>query len=123
MRESIGAIYNLMGDARPFPYIEGGVCFFASHNHKYVGLVYLKPISNREAEIIYVGVAPACRRLGLAHQLIGDLQKQYNKLYLEVEVTNLPACALYDRLGFRVQRTRHHYYGPGRDAFDMVWSA
>lgn len=120
MHKAIESIYAYMGEARPFPYVESGVCVFASQPH--AGFVYIRPLDEREAEIIYIGVLHEYRRQGLARQLIQDLQKKHRKLYLEVETTNQPAYLLYASLGFATQRMRPHYYGPNRDALDMVWS-
>lgn len=116
-------IYNACGEDKPFPYAEGGVCTFTYRDNDTVGFVYVKPLGEDEADIIYIGVRPEYRRQGVARELIQGLQKQYRKLYLEVEATNHKACALYQNLGFAPQRTRPNYYGSGRDALDMIWWA
>lgn len=43
-----------------------------------------------------------------------------NRMLLEVRTDNLPAVALYHRLGFDKVSCRADYYGPGRDAYVML---
>ncbi len=43
-----------------------------------------------------------------------------NRMLLEVRTDNLPAVALYHRLGFDKISRRQDYYGPGRDAYVML---
>ena len=52
--------------------------------------------------------------------LLDDLKKSgINKVFLEVEHDNMPALALYDKLGFTKYGHRRDYYGQGRDAVLM----
>jgi len=73
------------------------------------------------ADLHRVVVAPAYRRQGLALRMVraGLLAVRHlgaRVVMLEVMFTNLPAIALYQRLGFEQVRVRRDYYGPGRDA-------
>jgi GNAT superfamily N-acetyltransferase len=61
--------------------------------------------------IFLVEVVPAARRRGLARHVIGALAEWAGQLgastaFLQVEGRNVPALALYERLGF----TTHHHY-------------
>lgn len=120
----IETIYSSMNEARPFPYVENGIVAFGSSptSQTVVGFVYIKPLGHQEADIIYVGVLPEHRQQGVARGLIQGLQDSYTNLYLEVESTNSAAIALYQGLGFTLQRTRQHYYGFERHGLDMAWS-
>ena len=73
------------------------------------------------ADLHRIVVAPAYRRQGLALRMVraGLLAVRHlgaRVVMLEVEYTNLPAIALYQRLGFEQVRVRRDYYGTGRDA-------
>lgn len=46
-----------------------------------------------------------------------------HRTYLEVDTTNQPAVALYEKNGFRPAGLRADYYGPGRPALQMVYQA
>ena len=69
-----------------------------------------------EAEILTIAVARAMRRLGLGRDLMEAVLRELHAqraeaLFLEVDEANLPAIALYRRLGFREAGRRPGYYG------------
>jgi len=76
-----------------------------------------------EAEILTIAVAPQSQRKGLGHALI-DAALRYlhnaraSMLFLEVDELNIPALALYRRLGFKQVGKRPGYYdtAAGRSA-------
>lgn len=78
-----------------------------------------------ESDMMNVAVAPEYRRQGIAEQLIIDLIRQLNdrnskSLALEVRQSNLPAIALYEKLGFVQVGCRPRYYrNPKEDALIM----
>lgn len=81
-----------------------------------------------EGEILTVAVARAHRREGLGRELMDSVMRQLHSdrashLLLEVDETNVPALALYRRLGFREVGKRKNYYaggtGPGTGALVM----
>jgi ribosomal-protein-alanine N-acetyltransferase len=70
-----------------------------------------------------VAVAPERRRIGVARDLISRLVEEGNgrlPFTLEVRVSNQPAIAMYERLGFRSSGVRPRYYQDnGEDALIM----
>ncbi len=74
-----------------------------------------------EAELLTLGVAPACRRMGLGrallHTAMAALRASGTKqLFLEVEEGNGAAVALYRSLGAVAVGRRPGYYEHGADA-------
>lgn len=115
-------IFEVLEGLHPFPEVENGQLTWAKHDQQHVGFIYIKPIDSYEAEIIYIGVLPTYHKKGFGQFLLHTAQKDYQKLYLEVETSNIPAYKLYKKMGFTTQRTRFHYYGEQRHAFDMIWT-
>ena len=79
-----------------------------------VGFV-LARLAAGEGEILSVAVARTHRRLGLGWQLMDAVLRELHgqraeALFLEVDETNVPAIALYKRLGFRQVGKRPNYY-------------
>lgn len=74
-----------------------------------------------EAELLRLAVSPDTRRQGLARRLLEASEtylrtERINSLHLEVRNSNLAARALYEALGWNLQRTRKAYYPDGEDA-------
>lgn len=75
-----------------------------------------------ETDIMNIAVHPDCRRRGIAESLIDNLIKELKNrgshaLMLEVRVSNDPAIALYEKLGFhQVGRRKNYYRNPKEDA-------
>ena len=75
-----------------------------------------------EADVMNVAVSPAHRRSGLASSLLSALieklgENEVHSLTLEVRVSNEPAVALYEKLGFvQVGRRPNYYRNPKEDA-------
>ncbi len=74
-----------------------------------------------EAELLRIAVTPQARRQGLARKLL-EISEAFlagegiNTFYLEVRTSNRPARALYESMGWKLQRTRKAYYRDGEDA-------
>ena len=73
-----------------------------------------------EAEILTVGVAGWARRQGIGRALMVsaiEMARQAGaaQMFLEVDVANSGAVALYERLGFRRAGLRKAYYDRGVD--------
>lgn len=78
-------------------------------------------IAADEAEILTIAVAPERRRQGLARRLLtgaaAELRSRgVQRLFLEVDDTNLAALALYRDLGAERIGHRPAYYANGADA-------
>ena len=75
-----------------------------------------------EADMMNLAVAPDFRRKGIAEQLVSDLIKCLKEqdvtcLTLEVRVSNMPAIALYEKMGFvEVGKRPNYYHNPKEDA-------
>ena len=75
-----------------------------------------------ETDVMNVAVHPDYRRRGIAESLIGVLVTELKNrgsraLMLEVRVSNAPAIALYEKLGFYQVGCRKNYYrNPKEDA-------
>ena len=73
------------------------------------------------ADLHRLVVAPAHRRQGIGTELVSAGLAAVRRagaqaVILEVEYSNEPAIALYQRLGFEQLTVRDDYYGPGRPA-------
>jgi [ribosomal protein S18]-alanine N-acetyltransferase len=74
-----------------------------------------------EAELLTLGVAPACRRAGLGRALLETAVAQLRsagatRLFLEVEDGNAAALSLYRAFGASPVGRRKRYYETGSDA-------
>lgn len=74
------------------------------------------------ADMMNLAVSPNYRRQGIGHALVEELVKhlqtnQVIALLLEVRVSNSPAIALYEKMGFvQVGRRPRYYTNPREDA-------
>lgn len=75
-----------------------------------------------EADMMNLAVSPDARRQGIGQALVEELirrlsHERVRSLTLEVRVSNAPAAALYEKLGFRQVGQRPRYYEkPTEDA-------
>jgi [ribosomal protein S18]-alanine N-acetyltransferase len=99
-----------------------GICLAATEGDELVG--YL--VCSRYEQVWHlmnVAVAPERRRGGVARGLIAKLVEEAGgklPFTLEVRVSNRPAIAMYERLGFRSAGVRPRYYQDnGEDALIM----
>lgn len=88
------------------------------------GLILLQAVAD-EAEVLTIGVRPACRRQGIGHALIGWAsdalrQRGVTRLFLDVSTANAAARALYAASGFTEVTVRRRYYADGSDAVIMA---
>lgn len=75
----------------------------------------LARVAAGEGEILTIAVARAHRRRGLGWRLMDAVLRELHgqraeALFLEVDETNMPAIALYRRLGFSEVGKRPNYY-------------
>ncbi len=75
-----------------------------------------------ETDMMNIAVHPDYRRRGIAQALVGALIEKLKErgshcLTLEVRASNVPAKALYEKLGFaQVGRRKNYYRAPKEDA-------
>ena len=75
-----------------------------------------------ETDMMNVAVHPDFRRQGIAEALVNTLVENLKKmgsrcLTLEVRASNVPAIALYEKLGFaEIGRRKNYYRNPREDA-------
>lgn len=91
----------------------------------YIGMY----LSFDEASITNVAVHPFYRKNGYGRQLVSAAkklakEKQIERIFLEVRVSNAPAIALYQELGFENLGIRKNFYDhPKEDAYIMSCNA
>ena len=96
-----------------------------SGNHSritgYIGMY----ISFEEADITNVAVSPSHRQKGCGNALVASAiqkakEKQIERIFLEVRISNVPAISLYKKMGFENLGTRKDFYDyPKEDAYIM----
>jgi len=99
-----------------------GICLAAEDEKGLVG--YLVCARYEQVwHLMNVAVVSEHRRRGIASELIDRLFEEAgseSRFTLEVRVSNLPAIAMYERLGFRsAGRRRSYYHDNGEDALIM----
>ena len=78
-----------------------------------------------ESDVMNVAVHPDFRRRGIAENLVNSLVEELRSigsrcLTLEVRASNVPAIALYKKLGFaEIGKRRNYYRNPKEDALIM----
>lgn len=98
--------------------LEGeGICSLLVHAEDPAGVLVCRTVAG-EAEILTIGVAPWARRRGVGAALmaaaIGIARAAgATVMFLEVDVDNAPAVALYEGLGFVRAGLRRAYYDRG----------
>lgn len=94
-----------------------GVFAFVAHDEDPAGVVLVRALAG-EAEILTLAVPPWARRRGVARALMAAALGAARELgaaacFLEVDVDNVPALALYEGLGFERAGVRKAYYDRG----------
>lgn len=75
-----------------------------------------------QGELANIAVAPGHRQRGLGSRLLDRAverarEREVERLFLEVRISNVVAAEMYDRRGFReVGRRRNYYENPREDA-------
>jgi [ribosomal protein S18]-alanine N-acetyltransferase len=98
-----------------------GICLAATDAEELYGYLVCARY-DQVWHLMNVAVAPEHRRTGVARGLISHLVEEGGRLpfTLEVRVSNRPAIAMYERLGFRSAGVRPRYYQDnGEDALIM----
>ncbi|HXR30124.1 MAG TPA: ribosomal protein S18-alanine N-acetyltransferase [Solirubrobacterales bacterium] len=99
-----------------------GICLAATQGNELLGYLVCSRY-DQVWHLMNVAVAPEHRRSGVARALISQLVEEGGErlpFTLEVRVSNRPAIAMYERLGFRSAGVRPRYYQDnGEDALIM----
>jgi len=83
-----------------------------------VGYIVFHDVFDNEYELLFIEVAEAARRQGVARALIEALPQ--GRIFLEVRESNTPARELYKRAGFAETGRRKMYYRePSEDGIVM----
>ena len=112
-----GAIRNLIDN-------KNNICLVIEKDNKVVCYVGAETVLD-ECNIGNIVTHKDFRGLGLGTGLFSSLMEELalmeiKKVFLEVEVDNAPAIALYEKAGFERYGQRRDYYGPGKDAVLMT---
>lgn len=103
--------------------------YFIIHGEKIMGMITSRIMENgrhepSHAELDKIGILPSFRNRGLGrlameafHQILKNRNIQW--VYLEVSSRNLPAVALYRKVGYEIYRERKKYYPDGSNALCM----
>lgn len=81
--------------------------WIVSRDQQPVGCVLLSFVSEQAVvELVYIGISPELRGRGIASALLTaalhhPLHRQANAMVCAVDTRNAPACAMYERLGFK----------------------
>ena len=99
-----------------------GICLAATEDDALLGYLVCSRY-DQVWHLMNVAVAPERRRSGIARGLISKLFEEGGgrlPFTLEVRVSNRPAIAMYEQLGFRAAGVRPRYYRDnGEDALIM----
>ncbi|MDY7081662.1 MAG: ribosomal protein S18-alanine N-acetyltransferase [Halobacteria archaeon] len=92
--------------------------------HDIEGYILVAPVSKDKARVISLGVKEDYRQQGVGRSLMREgirllLNRDVNKLELEVRVSNTPAKNLYKEMGFSKIRVKPNYYNDGENAYLM----
>jgi len=91
---------------------------------KIIGYVIARVEFGYVGHIISIAVDPEWRRRGVGTLLMIKVMERLKRygcesVYLEVRTSNEPAIRMYEKLGFRIEKTLLRYYRDGEDAFVM----
>jgi [ribosomal protein S18]-alanine N-acetyltransferase len=99
-----------------------GICLASTEGEQLLGYLVCSRY-DQVWHLMNVAVAPDRRRAGVARGLVSKLLEEGEgrlPFTLEVRVSNQPAIAMYERLGFRSAGVRPRYYQDnGEDALIM----
>jgi [ribosomal protein S18]-alanine N-acetyltransferase len=102
---------------------EGSHCIVAEITGTVAGFI----LTERDAEIAHIitlDVLESFRRQSVGSLLLQAAEREaasqgVTSMYLETATTNKAAIALWKKHGYRETATIEHYYGRGRNAFEM----
>jgi ribosomal-protein-alanine N-acetyltransferase len=94
-------------------------------NHRLIGFaLFHVPPQDDTAHLLKIALVPSLRGTGLAAQFWSDLAKalskeRFQRVYLEVEESNIRAQRFYLKSGFTILRRTKSYYSDGEAAIMM----
>ena len=100
-----------------------GICLAATEGDELLGYLVCSRY-DRAWHLMNVAVVPECRRSGIASRLISKLVEEGGgrlPFTLEVRVSNRPAIAMYERLGFQSAGVRPRYYQDNDEDALIMW--
>ncbi len=101
-----------------------GVCLTALRGGQMLGYLICSRYDT-VWHIMNVAVDPACRRRGIATEMLGDLLRRIDgrgaRFTLEVRESNSGAIELYERFGFRAAGRRRRYYQDNGEDAVVMW--
>ncbi|MBF0166914.1 MAG: ribosomal protein S18-alanine N-acetyltransferase [Alphaproteobacteria bacterium] len=102
----------------------GVLALLAKRGGEPLGFILIR-LAADEGEILHFAVRPAYRRQHLGQALLDQAMRILTargaqRLFLEVEESNLPAQGLYLQADFKPAGKRADYYGPGRPALVLA---
>ena len=107
-------------------WVSQGIAWAAELDGRVAGIL-IGRVAADEFEILNLAVEKACRRRGIATQLVSAAM-EYARIagarqaYLEVRASNAGGIAFYTRLRFRDCGRRPNYYRhPAEDAVLLIW--
>ena len=111
-------------ELRNYMRFPGATCVVAEIEGKICGFC-LAAWQDDIGYIVTMDVLPGHRRMGIASDLLGDVEKKLliagvQAIWLETATENQPAIAFWQKHGFRKVRVRKRYYPGGRDAYSMT---
>jgi [ribosomal protein S18]-alanine N-acetyltransferase len=116
--------FNHWSEAQLEESLQNHTVFVAEECGELTGFAIFHTIID-EAELLNIVVAPAQQGKGIGKALLLYVLKIYNaqnieRCFLEVAVNNLPAVALYKRLGFMQVGLRKNYYVTAQGKIDAI---
>ena len=100
-----------------------GICLAATEDDTLLGYLVCSRY-DRVWHLMNVAVTPERRRSGIARTLIAKLLEESGgdlPFTLEVRVSNRPAIAMYERLGFHSAGVRPRYYQDNNEDALIMW--
>ncbi len=128
--EDIEKIYEIEKTSFPYPYspwdfryyleVESEYFFVAESNGEVIGYI-VATLWRDLITIVSLAVTPERRQEGVATALLESVEKECmdkaQRIELQVRVSNKPAIALYEKMGFEKADLIPHYYRDGEDAY------
>lgn len=113
------------GEIAFFLYHPESIAWIAEWSGRILGFLIAKLEGRSRARVITLDVVPGFRQRKIGTRLMDRLHAELKargveKSVLEVAVKNTPAQRLYEKQGYRYERTLAGYYGGREDAHRMV---